>query len=98
MKKRLKKEIIGEIVFFPIMPKDGVICFVSFTYRNQFRIQDCALVTKPQGGYRLSYPIKQLKNGKTVNSIFPVDKKLAQTIEEIILINYESFLLCKVKN
>jgi len=99
MKKSKKREIISEIVFFPITPtKDGVVAFISFTFNNQLRIQDCALVTRPQGSYRLSYPIKRLANGKTVNAIYPIDKKLAKKIEEIILINYENFLLTKVKD
>jgi len=98
MKKRIKREIISEISIFPVTPKDGVIAFISFTLNNQLRIQDCALLTRPSGGYRLSYPIKKLANGKTVNSVFPIDKKLAQKIEEIILINFEDFLLKNVKD
>jgi len=93
--KKRKKEIISEIEFYPIMPKQGVIAFVSFIYQNM-HICDCALVTRPQGGYRLSYPIKQLPNGKTVQCVYPIDKSLGASIEEIVILNYERFLLNNV--
>ncbi len=96
--KKSKKEIISEIEFFPIIPKNGVICFCSFTYQNSLRIQDCAILTRPQGGYRLSFPIKKLANGKTIQSVYPINKKIGEQIEEIILINYENFLVKKVKD
>lgn len=96
--KKRKKEIISEIEFFPIIPKNGVIAFVSFTYENSLRIQDCAILTRPTGGYRLSFPIKKLANGKTIQAVYPINKKLGQKIEDIILINFEGFLLKKVKD
>ena len=93
-----KDEIINEIEFFPIIPKNGVVCFVSFTYENKLRIQDCALLTRPTGGYRLSYPIIKLANGKTVNAVFPVDKKFGDKIQDLILNKYGAFLLAKGQN
>lgn len=96
--KKRAKEIITEIEFFPIIPKNGVICFCSFTYENSLRIQDCAILTRPQGGYRLSFPIKKLANGKTIQSIYPINKKVGEKIEEILLCNYENFLLKNIKD
>jgi DNA-binding cell septation regulator SpoVG len=95
--KKRKKEIISEIEFFPIIPKNGVIAFVSFTYENSLRIQDCAILTRPTGGYRLSFPIKKLANGKTIQSIYPINKELSEKIQEIILVNFEDFLLRNTK-
>lgn len=99
MRKATKrqKEIISEIEFFPIIPKNGVICFCSFTYQNSLRIQDCAILTRPTGGYRLSFPIKKLANGKTIQAVYPINKLLSSKIEEILLVNYEDFLLRKSK-
>lgn len=94
--KKSKKEIISEIEFYPIIPKSGVIAFVSFTYQNTLRIQDCAIVTRPTGGYRLSYPIKTLKNGRTIQSIYPINKIIGKQIEDIIILNFEKFLLKNV--
>jgi DNA-binding cell septation regulator SpoVG len=95
--KKSKKEIISEIEYFPIIPKNGVICFCSFTYENSLRIQDCAILTRPTGGYRLSFPIKKLANGKTIQAVYPINKQLGTKLEEIILVNYEDFLLRKAK-
>ena len=96
-KKRIK-EIISEIEFFPIIPKNGVIAFVSFTYQNSLRIQDCAILTRPTGGYRLSFPIKKLANGKTIQSVYPINKELSEKIEEVLMVNYENFLLKNTKD
>jgi len=96
--KKRAKEIISEIEFFPIIPKNGVICFCSFTYQNSLRIQDCAILTRPTGGYRLSFPIKKLANGKTIQAVYPITKELGNKIEEVLIVNYEDFLLKKVKN
>jgi len=96
--KKSRKEIITEIEFYPIIPKNGVICFCSFTYENSLRIQDCAILTRPTGELRLSFPIKKLANGKTIQSVYPINKELGTKIEEVILINYEDFLLRKSKN
>jgi DNA-binding cell septation regulator SpoVG len=96
--KKSKKEIISEIEFYPIIPKSGVIAFVSFTYLNNLRIQDCAIVTRPTGGYRLSYPIKNLNNGKTIQCVYPVNKTIGKQIEDTIILNYEKFLLKNVRS
>jgi DNA-binding cell septation regulator SpoVG len=93
--KKSQKEVITEISFFLVIPKNGLICFVSFTLYNQFRISDCAILTRPSGGYRLSYPIKKLANGKTIQCVYPINQKIAKEIEEIIFVNYEKFLLTK---
>ena len=95
--KKSKKELVSEIEFFPIIPKEGLVCFVSFTFQNIFRINDCAILTRPSGGYRLSYPIKKLANNKTIQCVYPIDKKLAEKIENLVLINYEDFLLKNIK-
>ena len=95
---RKKEEIISEIDFCPIIPKNGVIAFVSFTYKKQLRITDCALMTRPSGGYRLSYPLRNLMNGKTVNSVYPINKEIAQEIEILVYKLYEDFLFKNSKD
>jgi len=95
--KKSQKEIISEVEFMPIIPRKGVVAFVSFTYDKKFRIQDCAIVTRPQGGYRLSFPIKTLNNGKTIQSIYPISKELGNFISDNVLKVYENFIKEKVK-
>lgn len=98
MTKRLKRDNISEIIFFPVNPTPkGVVCFVSFNYSNIFRINDCAIVTKKTGGYRIVYPIRTLQNGKTINSVYPLSEKVAKPIEDFLLLEYEKFINAKVK-
>jgi DNA-binding cell septation regulator SpoVG len=83
---------ITEIDFFPIKPKQGVVCFVSFTYRNELRICDCAIVTRPKGGYRLSYPLRKLPNGKSIQATYPINTITGTQIETTVLKAYCDFL------
>jgi DNA-binding cell septation regulator SpoVG len=93
MTKSQKEPKISEVVFFPINPTPkGVVCFVSFTYSNLFRINECAIVTKKEGGYRISYPLKELHNGKTVNVVYPLSAKIGKPIEDFLLLEYQKFL------
>jgi len=93
MTKRIKSATISEIIFYPITPTSkGLVCYISFTYKNSIRIQDCAIVTRPKGGYRILYPIKKLSNGKTVSSVYPISKKVGKEIEDFLLSEYTQFL------
>jgi len=93
MTKRIKRATISEIVFYPITPTSkGLVCYISFTYKNELRIQDCAVVTRPNGGYRLLYPVKTLSNGKTVSSVYPISKEVGKEIEDFLLSEYDRFI------
>jgi len=94
-----KRAKISEISIYPIKPTPkGVVGFISFTYSNLFRINDCAIVTLRQGGYRIVYPLKTLPNGKTVNVIYPLSAKVAKPIEDFLLVEYDKFLKERVRN
>jgi len=95
MKKRDKE--IKEIDFFPVTPKKGLICFVSFIYQD-LKISDCAILTRPNGEMRLSFPIKTLKNGKTIQTVYPITKELGIFISTTIIKAYLKFIEDKVKN
>lgn len=99
MTKSIRGVKISEVSIYPINPTSkGVVGFISFTYSNLFRINDCAIVTKREGGYRIVYPIRTLSNGKTVNSVYPLSAKVAKPIEDFLLMEYNKFLKEKIKN
>jgi DNA-binding cell septation regulator SpoVG len=99
MKMSQKRAKISEIVFTPTTPNNkGLICFVSFTYSNLFRIQECAIITKLSGGYRLSFPIKHLSNGKSSNVVYPISKEVAKPIEDFVLLEYDKFVKKNTKD
>lgn len=88
-----KRSEISEIIFYPITPTaKGLVCYISFTYKNSLRIQDCGIYTRPTGGYRILYPIKYLANGKTVSSVYPISKEVGSKIEDFLLLEYINFL------
>jgi len=88
-----KRSEISEIIFYPITPTaKGLVCYISFTYKNSLRIQDCGIYTRPTGGYRILYPIKYLANGKTVSSVYPISKEVGSKIEDFLLLEYVNFL------
>ena len=98
MTKSVKKSKISEVVFFPIKATArGVVCFVSFTYSNIFRINDCAIVSRKEGGFRIVYPLRILPNGKTINSVYPLSAEIAKPIEDFILTEYDKFIKEKAK-
>jgi len=98
MTKRRQSVNISEIVFFPVKPDNkGLQGFVSFTFNDQLRISDVAIFTRLTGeSYRFSYPIKTLKNGKTIQSIYPINKEVETVISEKLIEAYKDFL-AKVK-
>lgn len=99
MTKSLKCVEVSEIVYYPITPTaKGLVCYVSFTFKNSLRIQDCGIYTRPSGGYRILYPIKYLANGKTVSSVYPISKEVGKKLEDFLLSEYEKFLKKTVKD
>lgn len=93
--KKTDKEI-KEIDFLPVTPHKGLIAFFSFVYKD-LKISDCALLTRPNGELRISFPIKSLKNGQTIQPVYPITKKLGQFISTAIIKAYLKFIAEKVK-
>jgi DNA-binding cell septation regulator SpoVG len=99
MTKSKRSVEVSEITFYPIMPTaKGLVCYTSFTYQNSLRIQDCGIYTRPTGGYRILYPIKYLANGKTVSSVYPINKEVGCKIEDFLLCEYEKLLKKGIKD
>jgi len=81
---------ISEIQIIPVKPKDGLVAFASCVINNYLYIGNIALYTSPSrpGGYRLVYPSKILVNGKKVNCVHPIDKKVGELITARIIKKY----------
>lgn len=78
--------ILSEIQIIPVKPHNGLLAFVSFVINNSFFVGDVALYSLlNREGYRLSYPIKILKNGLKVNCFHPINSQSAQAIEEQVI-------------
>lgn len=91
--------VVSEIQIIPVLPKNGLIAFVSCVINNQLSLNNIALYTRPDGnGYRLVYPSKILPNGKQINSVYPINKEAGETIKTMIVNKFEELLLKPVKN
>ena len=85
--KRIQYEI-KEIQVVPIKPQNGVVAFASFVLFDSIYCGSVAIVTRPQGGYRLLYPAKKLY-GRSISVCHPIDKELGSAIEKVVIAKYE---------
>ena len=71
---------IDEIEVVPIKPRQGHVGFCSFVYEGLY-LSGIAVYTRPQGGYRLVFPTKQVGlNDRTL--FYPINKELGRMFEE----------------
>lgn len=83
-----KQTLISEIQITPVKPKDGLVGFASFVYNDSFYLGSIGIYTRPQGGYRLTYPTRTGMNG-SFNVFHPINREIAQEIEEAVIYRFE---------
>jgi DNA-binding cell septation regulator SpoVG len=79
---------ISEIEIIPIKPQGGLVGFASFVFDNCFYLSSIGIMTRPQGGYRLTYPIRKNSNNN-LNFFYPINKEVAKQIEEAVITKFE---------
>lgn len=90
---------VSEIQIIPLKPKDGLIAFASFTFDGLFYFASIGIYTRPQGGYRLTYPTRKTLNG-SLPIYHPINKEIAAVIEGAVISKYEAIIdeeLCIVE-
>jgi stage V sporulation protein G len=81
--------ILSEIQILPIKPHNGLLAFCSFIINDSFYVADVAIYSRLNAnGYRLAYPIKVLHNGVKINCFHPINRQVAQEIEEQVIKKY----------
>ncbi len=75
---------LTEIQITPIKPKDGLVGFASFVFDNCFYLGSIGVYTRPQGGYRLTYPTRG-----TFNIFHPINRQIADEIEQAVIAKFE---------
>lgn len=78
------KSWITEIQVVPIKPKNGLVGFVSFVFFDSFFLGSVGVYTRPQGGYRLTYPTRG-----DFNVFHPINKEVAQEVEQAVISKFE---------
>ena len=79
---------ISEIQIVPIKPDSGLVGFASFVFVNCFYLGSIGIYTRPQGGYRLTYPTRKATNGN-FNIFYPINREIAEEVEKVIICKFE---------
>ena len=82
---------ITEIEITPIKPNKGLVAFASCVIDSWLYLSSMGIVTRLDGGYRLTYPTKNIGRGQ-VNIFHPVTHEAGNTIEEKIISTYEEVM------
>ncbi len=82
---------ITEVEITPIKPKNGLVAFASCLIDGWLYLGSIGIMTRLSGGYRLTYPTKNLGN-KSLNLYHPIDKASNAELEEVIIANYENVM------
>lgn len=85
------KPKLSEIQIIPIKPKNGLVAFASFVLGGSLYLGSIGIVTRPQGGYRLTYPTKKVGN-RNINIFHPINKKFAEAIEKAVIKKFEDVM------
>jgi stage V sporulation protein G len=78
---------ISEINVVPIKPDNGLVGFASIVFDGSLYLGSIGIFTRPAGGYRLTYP---MRNG--LNVFHPINKPIADAIEKKVTEKFEQVL------
>lgn len=82
---------ITEVQVVPVKPRDGVIGFASLVVNHSLYLGSIAILTRPNGGYRLLYPTKKIGD-VNVDIFYPINKTAADRLENAVLKMYENVM------
>lgn len=85
------QHIVSEIQIVPIKPKDGLVAFASLIYDNTFYFSSIGIYTRPQGGYRLTYPTRKAVTA-SMTIFHPINRHVATAIEAAVVRKYEEVI------
>jgi DNA-binding cell septation regulator SpoVG len=84
---------VSEVQVMPIKPRDGLVGFASIVFENSFYLSSIGIFTRPQGGYRLTYPTRKGLNGN-FNIFHPINKAVGEHIEKVVISKFEEVVKC----
>ncbi len=79
---------LSEIQVVPVKPNNGLVGFASFVFDNCFYLGSIGIYTRPQGGYRLTYPTRNGQNGN-FNIFHPINREVAEEVERAVISKFE---------
>ena len=84
---------ISEINIYPVRPNNGLVGFVSFLYDGCLSVNSVAIHDDiKNGGYRLVYPSKVLKSGRTVTEVYPINSETEKQIKDAVVEKFNALM------
>ena len=77
---------VGEVQIRPIKPTNGLLGFASVIFDDCLYLGSIGIYSRPQGGYRLTYPTKK-ESG--LNIFYPINGRVNGQIEEAVISKFE---------
>ena len=78
---------VSNIQIIPIRPSSGLVAFASFILNENFYMGAIGIHTRPQGGYRLTYPTRKVSNDN-LPIYYPINKEIAGVIEQAVMAKF----------
>ncbi|MCR4330218.1 MAG: SpoVG family protein [Candidatus Roizmanbacteria bacterium] len=82
------KDRITELQIVPVKPSNGLVGFASLVFDGCLYLGSIGIYTRPEGGYRLTYPTRKTTNS-SFNVFHPINKDVAQQIERAVIKKFE---------
>lgn len=82
---------ISEIQITPIKPQNGLVAFASCLINNGLYLGSIGILTRLEGGYRLTYPTKSVGD-KQINIFYPINQETGKILEEAIVKKYQEVM------
>lgn len=82
---------ISEVQITPIKSVDGLVAFASIVFNRSFYLGSIGIYTRPNGGYRLTYPTRKLSTS-SINIFHPIERSTAECVEEAIIKKFEEVM------
>jgi stage V sporulation protein G len=82
---------ISEIQIIPIKPQNGLIGFASLVLDGNLYLGSIGIMTRLNGGYRLTYPTKTV-GSRELNIYYPINKQFADAIEKEVIKRLEEVM------
>jgi DNA-binding cell septation regulator SpoVG len=82
---------LSEVQVVPVKPFNGLVGFASLVFDNSLYLGSIGIYTRPEGGYRLTYPTRKTATSN-FNVFHPINKGIATEIENAVIAKFENVM------
>jgi DNA-binding cell septation regulator SpoVG len=89
----MSSNLVTQVEIIPVRPSKGLIAFSNIVIEGKLALNGVGIHTcLSRSGFRLLYPTKTLPNGKVIQMYYPINKQVADEIQDTIIGQYEELL------